>query len=290
MTEAATATLPGLPGGEPLTPVSELYKWSAWAHVGPGAEACEAVQEEKGVNDCSNPLHFHAFCRLPNPFAHREIRKRALAAKARHVRLLRDSDSDDAVILEDEMDRIARGGDLAKPALLDELVGQDWWRDFLEATSDIKLHEDDGGTQPFEFIDEDVREYQRLTRDKEEGEEDSPAAARLESHIADFNKRVDARQEELSSPRRIALEARDLNDLIDMVRDQRIDVASNEAFGHEYAACQWLLCTFVKPGGEPVWPSREAMERADGAVLEALKAIYRDLEKTQQQGGGPGNS
>jgi hypothetical protein len=276
----------------PSVPISETYKWSAWLHVGPGADKCEAVNEEQGTNDCSNPLHFHAFCRLPNPFAHREIREEALAAKARRVRALRDPDSNAAVILEDELDRLAREGDLAKPAIVDELVGQDWWRDFLEATADVLEIEDPDGTKPFEHIKRDIAHYnqQIAELDLDEEGELPEELQQLRDHIERYNTLVDEKREALTAPRREALAAMDLNRLLDMVRDQRIDVDSNEAFAHEYATLQWFLCTLNRPGGEPVFKSQEAMKRADTDVIEGLRAVYVDLEKTKQRGGEPGNS
>lgn len=274
---------------EATVPVSELYKWSAWLHVGPGAEKCEAVNEEGGANDCSNPLHFHAFCRLPNPFDHREIREAAQAAKARRVRQLRDPNSDAAVILEDEMDRLAREGDLAKEAIVDELVGQEWWRDFLEATGDVIDMEDEDGSKPFEHIKRDIAHFQ-----KEAGETPDDDLAddlkTLSAHIQRYNNLVDEKQQELTRPRRETLMARDINALIDLVRDQRVDVDSNEAFSHEYATLQWLRGTFTHPGGPPRFQSREVMQRADTPIIEGLKATFNDLERTKQQGGGPGNS
>lgn len=276
----------------PSVPISELHKWSAWLHVGPGAEKCEAVKEEQGVNDCSDPLHFHAFCRLPNPFAHREIREEALAAKARRVRALRDPDSNAAVILEDEMDRLAREGDLAKPALVEELVGQDWWRDFLEATADVMETEGTDGTLTFEHIKRDIHHYNRQIEDLglDEDGELPEELQQLRDHIESYNTAVDARREELTAPRRNALAEMDINRLIDMVRDQRIDVDANEAFAHEYATLQWYLCTLHRPNGDPVFKSIEAMKRADSEIVEGLRAVYVDLEKTKQRGGEPGNS
>ncbi len=270
-------------------PISQLYKWSAWLHIGPGAEKCEAVNEEQGVNDCSNPLHFHAFCRLPNPFDHREIREAALAAKARRVRLLRDPDSDAAAILEDEIARLAREGDLAKESIVDELLQQDWWRDFLEATAEIREMEDESGSQIFEHIERDVAKYQREAGDTDEDQLSEELAA-LRAHITRYNDLIDKRREELTEPRKQALEQRDINSLLDMVRDLRIDADSNEHFSHEYSALQWLAGTFRTPGGEPMFPSREVMQRADTAIVEGLQETFNDLAKTQQRGGGPGNS
>lgn len=283
----STTTAESLPG--PVSPVSQLYTWSAWVHVGPGAENCEAINEADGQNDCSNPLHFHAFCRLPNQFQHKIIHTKAKSAKARTVRLLRDFSSDEAVILEDELDRIARQGDSAKPLIVDEIVGRDWWRDYLEAQYEVRERETDKDEKPYEFLDEDREKYQELSTLPEE-DRDEEQIARLESHLNAYAAEVDEAVKRISGPRRAALLERDINALLDIVRDARIDVESNENFLFEYAALEWLICTLRKPEGDPVFVSREAMERADSAVIDAIKATYNDLEKSYQRGGGPGNS
>src|SRR5262245_8571172 len=68
----------------------ELFKFSAWVHIGVGADECEHAQ----TGNCADPGHFHAWCRLPNQFQHQDIRERALAAKARRIRQLRDPATD----------------------------------------------------------------------------------------------------------------------------------------------------------------------------------------------------
>lgn len=278
------------PDGAP-TPISALYKWSAWCHVGPGSEECEAVDEENGVNDCSNPAHVHLWCRLPNQFQHRDIRERALAAKARRVRQLRSGDSDSAVILEEEMEALARMGEDAKPELVRELVEKDWWRDHLEAVREIREIENEDGTKTFEHIEDDVRRLAEIEMLPEK-EQPSEEHEELRAHYDAYQKAMEEVTEANAKPRREALMARDVNDLIDLVRDQRIDVDSNEAFGHTYAKLEWQLCTLTKPNGDRQWLTEELLEAADEAVIEAVKATFEDLERTQtsQTGGGQGNS
>jgi hypothetical protein len=81
---------------------NELFKYSAWVHVGQGAEDCEEARD----GHCGNPLHFHAWCRLPNQLQHEDIRERALAAKARRIRQLRDPEADAYEILESDMSEL----------------------------------------------------------------------------------------------------------------------------------------------------------------------------------------
>lgn len=273
------------------TPISQVYRWSAWVHVGPGAEECEAVNEEQGVNDCSNPLHHHLWCRLPNQYQHREIRESALAAKARRARLYRDPDSDASVILDAELEAIAAEGETAKPDVIDELVAKDWWRDYIEAQADVAELEDEEGAKRFEHINRDIARWQELAamdpeaRPAEEYDE-------LEGHVTAYNKAVDEAREAAAKPRRESLAAKDITELTDMLRKQRIDIDSNGQFTHEYATLEWLTCTRTKPDGDLAFASRDDLVKQDEQLLEALKATYLDLENTQRSdlGGAPGNS
>lgn len=278
----------------PDAALQQLYRWSAWVHVGPGAEECESVDEATGTNDCSNPLHFHAWCRLPNPLQHRDIRESALAAKARRMRQLRAPDSDANVILEAQLDEIARRGDDAKDDLVEELVAKDWWRDYMEAQADMReLEAGADGERPYQHIERDMTRWQELAA-MPENTRPADEYAELEAHITAYNAALDEKRTEIASPRRESLMARDLNELLDMVREQRIDIDSNEHFSNEYATLEWLHCTLRSaPSGAPVFGSMDALRNADAVVIDALKDTFGDLERTQasdHQGGGPGNS
>jgi hypothetical protein len=80
---------------------------------------------------CGNPLHFHAWCRLPNQLQHEDIRERALAAKARRIRQLRDPECDAYQILESDMSELLRIGD--EGLIVDELANKDWWKRQIDA-------------------------------------------------------------------------------------------------------------------------------------------------------------
>lgn len=270
-------------------PITALYRWSAWCHVGPGADSCEDIDEEQGTNSCSNPSHVHLWCRLPNQFQHREIRERALAAKARRVRQLRDPDSDSAVILEEEMDSLARGGDAMREDIIEELVQKDWWRFHLTAVAEVKDFEDDKDVKPYEHIDADQERLEALNAMPED-ERPAEEYKELSAHIEAYAEAVTAAREAEAQPHREALAGRDINSLIDMVRDQRIDIDSNEAFAHTYATLEWQLCTLNRPNGDRVWLTEDNLKAADEAVIVAVQVTYEDLERTKDQGGGPGNS
>src|ERR1700726_392288 len=79
---------------------AKMFRYSSYLHVGPGAEECGHRED----GECTDPTHFHAWCRLPNKFQHRDLYTKAQAAKARRLRLLNQPDSDASEVLESELD------------------------------------------------------------------------------------------------------------------------------------------------------------------------------------------
>src|SRR4051812_46998613 len=162
----------------------QLFRYSAWVHVGAGAERCE----EGETGSCGNPLHFHAWCRLPNQLQHQDIRERALAAKARRIRQLRDPESDAYAVLESDMDELGR---VANPDdLVVELANKDWWKRQLEAMADVEPQD---ASKPAERARDRLNELRAADSDdrpKDEYEE-------LDRHLARFNELVEARRAEL---------------------------------------------------------------------------------------------
>jgi hypothetical protein len=272
-----------------LTSSEQLFRYSGWVHVGPGAHECEAVDEDKGESNCADPRHFHAWCRLPNQFQHREIREKALAAKARKTRQLRDPETDGYTILEENLDAIARKGDEAVDLLVEELVGREWWTDYAEAAKDVQeleegVDENEQPIRPYEHVErdearlEELRELPEEQRPKDEIEE-------LERHLARYAEALKKRQEEIVAPKREALKKNGLNGLLDLVRDQRVLAAGTEEFMHVFSTWSWLLGTYRQPGGELVWPpDPSALRSVAPEVIEAVKEMFEDLERTERRG------
>lgn len=268
----------------PANSIEKLYRFSTWLHVGPGAEECEDAEN----GSCGDPMHLHGWCRLPNQFQHREIREKALAAKARRVRQLRSPDTDGSVILEEELDQLARLPK-AHPDLVDELLAQDWWKDYLDAVEEVKADLDDESEPVWEHIDDDQERFRELAA---MDEEDRPADewTELETRLMAYNAAIEEKVEEARKPKREALEAKDINALIDLVRDQRIEADAMEAFMHTYAIWQWVSCTRRTPNGVVLWSDVGELRDATTEVLEGLKDTYEDLERTSREAANQGNS
>lgn len=262
---------------------AQLFRYSTWMHVGAGAETCDDVDEAVGTVSCGNVLHFHAWCRLPNQFQHREIREKALAARARRVRQLRDVNSDSAAILADDLEAIMRGPD-PMGSLVEELVNEDWWRDYMEAVRDLHEFEDDRGELPWATIDHDrarLAELQSLDSAERPAEE----LAELEAHLLAYTDAVNAAHIAIVTPKRDALIARDIADLLEMVREQRIASEAQAEFMHIYSTWQWFAGTLIAPNRGRRFESMDAMQAAAPEVITALSETFEDLEQTFD--GGP---
>lgn len=263
-----------------------LYRYSTWVHVGPGAENCEAFDGEHGTCDCSNPLHFHAWCRLPNQFTHRDIREKALAAKARRFRQLRHEGTDGYEILESELDAMLRSGDEGKEQIISELVGREWYSDLLEAAQNVREHEAEDGTKPFEHVEDDQRRYKEL--------EDGDERTELESHLDAYSAKLEEAAKAIVEPKKAALRSNDLPALVNLIREQRIDLQASAAFMDTYNAYSWLTGTFTsaatatRSSGKPSFASIEELEQAAPEVIDALRETFNDLENTER--GAAGNS
>lgn len=272
---------------EERTP-EQIYRFSTWLHLGPGADKCEAVDEEAGTSDCQNRLHFHAWCRLPNELQVRDIREKAKAAKARRARQLRDPEADSFEILEDEIGELARLGDAAKAEIVEDLLNKTWFSDYLEAVNEVREEEDAEGEKVYATVEEDDKRFHEL---KEMDPEQRPQEEydELDRHLAGYTEKVEAALRELQKPRRESLEGRDINSLIDEVREDRIATAAMEDFNVAYSTWEWYLCSYVTPNGLRRFESIKAMHAAAPEVIAGLKETFNELERGFGEGVGKGS-
>lgn len=266
---------------------AELYRWQTWVHVGPGADNCEDVDEANGTVSCGNPLHFHAWCRLPNQFQQEELREKALAAKARKMRLLREPGADLCEIMESEIEALARRGESVRPAVTEELVAQDWWRYLLDATRQLQVeHEDpDDDETPlrWEHIEDDRLKALALRADAagdpEAADEHADELAMLEQRVLAYDAAVMARRDELAQPVRDELAALDISDLIDRLRDARIDAEGSKAYQATIAEWTWVTGSFRQVEGSPHFQSPVDLRTQPTDVIAALSSAFGDLER-----------
>jgi hypothetical protein len=249
----------------------ELFRYSTWLHVGHGAGDCVAREGE-----CTDRQHFHAWVRLPNQFQHQEIRERALAAKARRIRQLRDPETDACVILEADLDEVRSD----REALVAEIVGKEWWRRHLDAMAAVEEDEE------YEHIDRD-RERLAEIRGMPEDQQPADELGELDRHFAGYSEKVEARLKELEQPVRDAAEGMDDDELVNQVREDRIAAEGSAVFMDTYAKYQWFAGTYTN--ADPVDRRRRfaqlsELEEAAPEVIEALRRAFGELETALQRG------
>jgi len=257
---------------EDATPV-KMHRFSTYLHVGPGAEECE--HREDGA--CTERDHFHGWCRLPNQFERDTLREKAGAAAARRLRILRDEDSDMRVILDGELEALKARDD--RDSLIEEITGKNFLEDHLRALQEVAEENED-----YKTIDDD-RERLRALEEMAEDERPTEEFEHLQTHIKDHTDLVNARRDDIEEPRREAVKEKTIDELCDIVREQRIDALGNASRTEAYSKWEWYICTFKpKPSdkgfpNERVFPHINEFTAAPPEVLEAIATTITDLEK-----------
>jgi hypothetical protein len=254
--------------------VGELFRFSTWVHVGTGAKECEQGEDGR----CDDPRHFHAWCRLPNQFQHADIRERAMAAKARRMRQLRDPNTDAYEVLEAELDDLLREGDKAE--MVEELLSRDWWKRHLEAMAEIEEDED------FKTMERDRERMTELTaldeadRPKDEYEE-------LTRHMGAYDEAVEKARAKLEKPLRESFEGMEPHELVEQIRLARMASEASSAFLDTYSKWEWMAGTFFTEDNlhrKLRFAAVDELEAAAPEVIEALRMAYAELEANLQRG------
>lgn len=284
------------PGEERLISATarRLFRFSEFLHVGDGAEQCAVALFLSGggplklteAPQCDSPEgHVHVWCRLPNPYQHREIREKSLAAQARRIRQLKDPNCDAYEILEAELDALIG----AKELIIEELLVEEYANDYPQA---IQAVEDD---ERFQHIDHDRERYLELMK-MEEAERPADEYEELTRHVNAYVDAVQAKLDETQGPRREALGGLDEGELINQIREKRIAGDAEEMFLHTYAMHEHFVGTYaLSPVGIDKRPttlyfaSVDAMKDSATELIEALQATFADLSRAMQQG-SMGNS
>lgn len=270
-------------------PAARIFRYSEYIDVGDGAVECEHSRD----GQCEDPEHFHAWCRLPNPYQEQDIRDKAMAAKARRLRMLRDPESDASVVLESELSK------LNDPAyadiLVDELLTEEWAESYVQAEKEV------GQREEYEHHEQDREEFLRLNAiegDLSE-EERSDEYKSLEKHVQGYLDAVRARTEELQGPKRDQFAQRPFDVLYGLVRDRRIDALGDRAFIDAYNEWMIFAGTFrpeieghAVKSHRPLWadigsklrPEPGTMYAESPEVIAALTALFNALRMSQRKG------
>lgn len=227
---------------------------------------------------------FKAFCRLPNDFQHRDIREKAMAAKARRTRALKDQGTDAYEVLEGSLEEILAGED-PQGVMVAEITAKAFYEERGEAEADVREGED------YEHFSQDQERFRELIAvEPEDRSEDEWST--LVKHLAAYSKAVDDRMEELMQPRIEALKKLDLDVLVGKVRDQRIANDSGRVFMETYSFWQMYAGTLKIPEGfdpenitkettprQRYFDSERALrEEADPLLVSRLTETFEALE------------
>jgi predicted nucleic acid-binding protein len=138
-------------------------------------------------------------------------------------------------------------------------------------------------------IDQDMEELDRLDKLPEDQRgEDYEVLSR---YVDGYRQAVGKVEDELRAKRRETLEQKDMDELVDIVRKERMDNNSAEAYLNAYQLWQWFACTYKRRGhDERVFKDFNQMKlNTPTDVIEALRETFNDLESRLSRGAA-GNS
>lgn len=263
-----------------------IFQHSQFLHIGPGAAVCEDVDEAKFVSNCGDPLHFHAWIHTPNQFQHNSIRSKALAAKARKMRALRDTDSDSRTILDGELEQARYQN--ATELLIEEIVQKDGVRNYWQAMREVQEEEE------FQHYEEDRDRLNALAAMPEE-ERDQEEYEKLGEHVRLYSERVKEAIASIQQPLRDSLADKTIDDLIEIVTEDRIQAEASAEFDDTYSLWEWYIGTLrLKKKESPGHPTErmfgdiEHLKQAPPEVISALAQAFTELDA--EAGRSLGNS
>ncbi len=261
---------------------AELFQWSGYVHVGRGAEDCE-----HGVDgECADKEHFHAWVCLPNSFQIRDIGEKAMAAKARKMRALKDPESDSHVTLESELDGYRHEPRLGQ--LINALARARVEPHLPDIVKDVSQEE------RFEHHAQDAEEFKRLD-ELPEDQRDSEEYDRLSADMLAYAEAVDKAINERAEAEEKALRALPVDDVIAEQRQLRIEDLGNEAYLNAYYT--WAMYVGTRQTTTDGFSSARKFKTPDELkfappeVIVAIRSKIQALEtRTTARSDAAGNS
>lgn len=270
----------------------QMFRWSAYLHVGEGAEECSCREEVEGGAivgvGCENPAHFHAWVRLPNQYQHREIVQKSSAAQARKQRAYADDSTDSSVILDAEMDELRSAG--VKGSVVEALLSKDSTKNHLEAMGEVRQREE------FEHLAHDqerLNELERMPQDERPTEEYD----QLREHLEKFMAEVETARKVKRDEQQGALSQLELEDLVVQLRSHRVEQEAMEEYLHMFGTWEIIAGCF-KVERDPSlrkhtvrhFTSVAELTEWPPEVIDGVKGTLDDLRVAQQEAVTEGNS
>lgn len=305
--ETTPTETPEAPAAEAERSRHDIFKYARWVHVAPDdCPLVVALRENPEAGRtvdlplCREPGHFHAWVRLPNPYQVRDINEKARAARARVIRMMRNPDSDAAVILEEELDALR--DERVRDQLVSDIVDKDFATHYDEALT-VVLDMEDPDWEPGEGDDEPAKLYAHIEADQEEyarqvelpEDQRDETYPELQSTVASFASEVEKAMDAITQPMRESLQQRDLDELIEIARRDRIDAKATEVYLHTWNTWQWYVCTYepVKrgtPAGRKFKDINTFKYETSEEIVSAIQSAFLDLESRLSRGRAQGNS
>jgi hypothetical protein len=119
---------------------------------------------------------------------------------------------------------------------------------------------------------------------------------KLREHFEAYAQAVDEAMKELQQPKYDALKDKSVDELVDLVRDQRMEADGDATFAHIYSTWTWLLGTYTTALGPDKkhhtrrFSDLADLKEAEPEVIEAIQTSFTELESTMQRGTPAGNS
>lgn len=261
---------------------AQTVRWATDVNVGPGAESCDDPAS------CTDSDHFHAWLRVVNPFVRDDIREQAMAARARRLRQFRDSESNSSLILDGELDELRAEAerDGSTEGLIDRVLLKDWGRRHLEAMREAGEEED------FQHIEADRKRFAELS-ERSDDERPADEYRELDKTIVAYGERVEELRKVAEAPVRESLADKTIDELLAIVREDRIAAEGNSAFFDAWVRANVVAGTY-KPASDGKRPTQRMFQSNDDlAALNteeatALRQAFVDLEAQFQDGLGNG--
>lgn len=272
---------------------AQMFAFSSFIHVGPGAAECDAIERDTFDCSCSNPAHFHAWARLPNQFQRRDIVQKAEAASALAEQVCRTEGTSAHAVMESEMRVLVQAGNVK--VIADELLQESWAQNYLTATQEVSQDE------RFEHIEAQREHYSALAVSESDKPEDEQSdefkvlGASIAAYVAEVRERYIA----IEKPERDRLEALGLDRLVEALRDLRIRKLGKAAFWDTYYQWMWYVGT-LKIEADPtyrrpwrrVWASLGSVESEEPGslwaaapeIIEVVKATFSELDQSFNAG------
>lgn len=251
-----------------------IQQWQKHIHVGEGAEACSDGENGR----CKDSGHFHAFCRLPNPLQIKSVRDKANAAKARAIRQLKSPDADRHLILETDLETLREIA--SQKELVAEIMEAHRFRYHVDAVREIAEREE------YEHIEEDQRRWQALS-EQDGAERDQDEFDELTKQLEGWQSAVEELREGLRKPEHETLDQNSVDELIAIIREERIKNEAQEAWMSAYSLWEWYIGT-LRPRdpqkGQPVerrFGSIEDLKAAPRGAVEAIEGAFDTLESSE---------